>query len=59
MTTLNRLLRNESGATAIEYGLLSCLIAMSIMSTLYWLGRSFYLPFQNLNMTFFGANFGI
>jgi pilus assembly protein Flp/PilA len=39
MTTLfNRFVKDESGATAIEYGLLAALISVAIIATLQLLG---------------------
>ena len=37
-TLFNRLVKDESGATAIEYGLLAALIAVAIIATLRLLG---------------------
>lgn len=37
-TLFNRFVKNESGATAIEYGLLAALIAVVIIATLQILG---------------------
>ena len=38
MKFLNKLLRDEAGATAIEYGLIAALIAVAIMTTVGGLG---------------------
>ncbi len=46
MRTLRRLLKDESGATAIEYGLIAALISVAIIAILGTLGT-------NLNTTFF------
>jgi pilus assembly protein Flp/PilA len=35
---LNRFVKDESGATAIEYGLLAALIAVAIVATLQLIG---------------------
>ena len=37
-STLTRFLRDERGATAVEYGLLTALVAVAIMATLSTLG---------------------
>ena len=37
-STLTRFLRDESGATAVEYGLLTALISVAIMGSLSALG---------------------
>ena len=38
MTTIRRLLADESGATAIEYGLIAGLVAVAIIAALSYLG---------------------
>lgn len=38
--TLTKLVRNEEGATAIEYGLIAALIAVVIISVLITVGTS-------------------
>ncbi len=38
MNILNKLLKNESGATAIEYGLIAALIAVVIIAGITLLG---------------------
>jgi pilus assembly protein Flp/PilA len=45
MSTFMRFLRNESGATAIEYGLIAAGIAVAIIATVQGLG-------SNLSSTF-------
>ena len=45
MKFINKLFRDETGATAIEYGLIAALIAVAIMSTVGLLGTE-------LNTTF-------
>ena len=40
MSTLTRFLRDERGATAVEYGLLTALVSVAIMFTLTTLGGS-------------------
>ena len=38
MTTMRRLIQDESGATAIEYGLIAGLVAVAIIAALTALG---------------------
>jgi pilus assembly protein Flp/PilA len=40
MTTITRLIQDESGATAIEYGLIAGLVAVAIIAALSALGTS-------------------
>lgn len=40
MTLLGRFLRNEDGATAIEYGLIAAGIALAIITTVNGLGST-------------------
>jgi len=40
MTTLIRLIRDESGATAIEYGLIAALIAVASIAAMSSLGTT-------------------
>lgn len=46
-----RFLKNESGATAIEYGLIAALIALAIMVGAGQLGNSLDEKFKNLANT--------
>jgi pilus assembly protein Flp/PilA len=45
MTTIRRFLKDDSGATAIEYGLIAALVSVAIIGMLSLLGN-------NLNATF-------
>ena len=45
---LKRLLNDQSGATAIEYGLIAGLIAVVIIGALTSLGTSLNLKFNNI-----------
>jgi pilus assembly protein Flp/PilA len=45
MSTIRRFLKDESGATAIEYGLIAALVSVAIIAMLSLLGN-------NLNATF-------
>lgn len=46
MTSLKRFLKDESGATAIEYGLIAALIAVVIITVVTTLGTSIEAQFQ-------------
>jgi pilus assembly protein Flp/PilA len=44
---LKRFLKDESGATAIEYGLIAALIAVTIITAVTTLGDQLELTFNN------------
>lgn len=46
---ISRLLRDESGATAIEYGLIVALIAVVIITAVTAVGTSLSGQFSNVN----------
>ena len=48
MKTLVKLLRDESGVTAIEYGLNAALIAVVIISTITTLGTNLKTTFNSV-----------
>jgi pilus assembly protein Flp/PilA len=48
MSKLIRLLKNEDGATAIEYGLIASLIAVAIVAVLTTLGGALSGVFQKV-----------
>jgi pilus assembly protein Flp/PilA len=48
MATLVQLLRNEEGATAIEYGLIAALIAVAAITALTSIGGSLNKTFTNV-----------
>ena len=48
---LLRLLRDESGATAIEYGLIAALVSVAIIVALTALGGSLNTLFTNISDT--------
>lgn len=50
-----RFVKNESGATAIEYGLIAALIALAIMAGAGALGNSLDDKFRSLASTLDGA----
>ena len=49
MTTFVRLLKDESGATAIEYGLIAAGISVAIIAVVQGLGTKLQLAFQKLS----------
>jgi pilus assembly protein Flp/PilA len=52
MNTIRKFLKDESGATAIEYGLIAALISVVIIATLTLLGNT-------LNQTFVTVEEGL
>ncbi|MET0587230.1 MAG: Flp family type IVb pilin [Novosphingobium sp.] len=46
MKFLNKLIRDEAGATAIEYGLIAALIAVALITALSQLGTSLSSTFS-------------
>ena len=46
--TLNKLLKNEDGATAIEYGLIAALIAVAAVTVLGTVGTNLTSTFSNV-----------
>lgn len=49
MKTLKRFLADESGATAIEYGLIAAGIALAIIAVVNGLGTSLNTKFADIN----------
>lgn len=49
MTFAERLLRDQSGATAIEYGLIAALIAVAAIAGMTSLGTTLRNTFNNVN----------
>ncbi len=49
MTTITRFLKDEEGATAIEYGLIAALIAVVIILAVRGVGKSLNNTFTNVN----------
>jgi len=47
-TTLKQLWKNESGATAIEYGLIAALIAVAAISAMQLVGSSLTATFNTV-----------
>ena len=51
MTSIKRFLSDESGATAIEYGLIAALIAVAIIGAVGMLGDSITDAFESISDT--------
>ena len=49
MKTVRRFLKDESGATAIEYGLIAAGIALAIIASVYSLGTKMSNKFSSIN----------
>lgn len=56
MTTINKLIRDEDGATAIEYGLIAALIAVGLIAALSSLGGSLGNTFNGVSTQLNTAN---
>jgi pilus assembly protein Flp/PilA len=48
MSTIKRFVRDESGATAIEYGLIAAGIAVAIMTVVYTIGSNLNSKFDSI-----------
>lgn len=53
---ITKMRQNESGATAIEYGLIAALIAVVLISTLGALGNNMKTSFNKISNGVSGAN---
>ena len=49
MTTIKKFLSNESGATAIEYGLIAALVGVAIIAAVRTLGGKLSSTFSNVS----------
>ena len=49
MTFINKLIRDEAGATAIEYGLIAALIAVAAIAAMQGLGNQLKTTFGNVS----------
>ncbi|MEP7223319.1 MAG: Flp family type IVb pilin [Novosphingobium sp.] len=56
MTFLKKLMNDEAGATAIEYGLIAALIAVAIMTTVGGLGSTLNDTFSKTSSGLSNAN---
>ena len=58
MKFINKLLRDEAGATAIEYGLIAALIAVAAISAMQGLGSQLTATFNTTSETMAGGTSG-
>ena len=49
MKFINKLIRDEAGATAIEYGLIAALIAVAAITAMSGLGNQLKTTFSNVS----------
>ena len=56
MNVLRRFIRDESGATAIEYGLIAALVAVACIGILSTLGTTLSGTFSTINTKLTAAN---
>ena len=49
MSTISKFIRNESGATAIEYGLIAAGISVAIITIVGTLGTTLFNIFTDIN----------
>jgi pilus assembly protein Flp/PilA len=56
MKFFNKLLRDEQGATAIEYGLIAALIAVAAITAMQSLGNELNTTFTTVSTELSGAN---
>jgi pilus assembly protein Flp/PilA len=53
---LQKLVRNESGATAIEYGLIAALLAVGIIAAVQGVGKQLNTTFKTVSTTLSNSN---
>ena len=56
MKLINKLIRDEAGATAIEYGLIAALIAVAAITAMQGLGNELKTTFNTTSSAMAGAN---
>ena len=56
MKFINKLLRDEQGATAIEYGLIAALIAVAAITAMQGLGNELSTTFSTVSSQMGSAN---
>jgi pilus assembly protein Flp/PilA len=56
MTFINKLIRDEAGATAIEYGLIAALIAVAAITAMQGLGNQLKTTFNTTSSAMATAN---
>lgn len=52
----SRFIKDESGATAIEYGLIAALVGVAIIASVRLLGTQLVTTFSNVKTALEGAN---
>ena len=55
---INKLIRDDAGATAIEYGLIAALIAVAAITAMQGLGNELKTTFNTTSSAMAGANAG-
>lgn len=55
MTQVKRFLQNESGATAIEYGLIAALVSVAIIAAVRTIGSRLNTTFTNIGTALNGS----
>lgn len=55
MNTIARFAKDESGATAIEYGLIAALVSVAIITALNYLATSLNSTFNKVSSSMTGA----
>ena len=56
MTFINKLINDDAGATAIEYGLIAALIAVAAITAMQGLGNELKTTFNTTSSAMAGAN---
>ena len=56
MNRVSKIIKNEDGATAIEYGLIAALIAVAVMTTVSGLGSQLDTTFSKTSSQLSTAN---
>lgn len=56
MNTLKQLFKDESGATAIEYGLIAALLSVAIIAALSFVSDELQLAYNNVGITLQNSN---
>ena len=56
MTFVNKLINDDAGATAIEYGLIAALIAVAAITAMQGLGNELKTTFNTTSSAMAGAN---
>ena len=56
MKFINKMIRDEDGATAIEYGLIAALIAVAAITAMQSLGNELSTTFNKVGTTMSAAN---